>query len=233
MSASLLKIRGLSAGYGPLRVLHEIDFSVAAGERLAIVGLNGHGKTTLFRAVMHLVGWQRGSIEFGGTEIGGTRSLGEGRRTPGIVRLGLAMMPQGDAIFPGLTVRQHLDSGAYTSTAWRERGLRRDRVYAIFPQLRALENALVGKLSGGERRMVSVGRALMADARLYLIDEPSLGLAPKISQRVVDALMDISLEGKAMVIAEQNVALLAGKVDRMIGMHAGRLRGEVGHVELA
>ena len=114
MSDKLLSITGLSAGYGPLRVLHEIDFSVAAGERLAIVGLNGHGKTTLFRAIMHLVGWQRGSVVFDGVEIGGTRSLGEGRRTPGIVRLGVAMTPQGDAIFPGLTVKQHLDCGAYT-----------------------------------------------------------------------------------------------------------------------
>jgi ABC-type branched-subunit amino acid transport system ATPase component len=110
MSDKLLSITGLSAGYGPLRVLHEIDFSVAAGERLAIVGLNGHGKTTLFRAIMHLVGWQRGSVVFDGVEIGGTRSLGEGRRTPGIVRLGVAMTPQGDAIFPGLTVKQHLDA---------------------------------------------------------------------------------------------------------------------------
>ena len=105
-------------------------------------------------------------------------------------------------------------------------------VYALFPALAKLQDALVGKLSGGERRMVSVGRALMVEARLYLIDEPSLGLAPKISQRVVDALVGLSLDGKAMVIAEQNVALLAGKVDRMIGMHAGRLRGEVGHVDL-
>lgn len=232
MTKKLLEIHGLSAGYGPLRVLHEIDFSVAAGERLAIVGLNGHGKTTLFRAIMHLVGWQRGSIQFDGIEIGGIRSLGEGRRTPGIVRLGIAMTPQGDAIFPGLTVRQHLDCGAYTTQAWQERARRRDHVYDIFPALKALEHALVGKLSGGERRMVSVGRALMADARLYLIDEPSLGLAPKISQRVVEALVDIGLDGRAMVIAEQNVALLSGKVDRMIGMHAGHLRGEVGHVEL-
>ncbi len=232
MSAPLLKIEGLSAGYGPLRVLHEIDFAVAKGERLAIVGLNGHGKTTLFRAIMHLVGWQRGSVSFNGAEIGGTRSLGEGRRTPGIVRLGIAMTPQGDAIFPGLTVRQHLDCGAYTKEAWNGREARREKVYEIFPQLRALENALVGKLSGGERRMVSVGRALMADATLYLIDEPSLGLAPKISERVVEALLGISMEGRAMVIAEQNVELLSGKVDRMIGMHAGRLRGEVGHVDL-
>jgi len=230
--APLLDIKHLSAGYGPLRVLHEIDFSVERGERLAIVGLNGHGKTTLFRSILHLVGWQRGSITFDGTEIGGTRSLGVGRRTPGIVRLGLAMTPQGDAIFPGLTVRQHLDCGAYTSLAWKERARRRELVYDIFPPLKDLEGALVGKLSGGERRMVSVGRALMVEAKLYLIDEPSLGLAPKISRRVVDALMQIGLDGRAMVIAEQNVSLLAGKVDRMIGMHAGRLRGDVGHVEL-
>lgn len=232
MSEKLLQVRGLSAGYGPLRVLHEIDFAVAAGERLAIVGLNGHGKTTLFRAITHLVGWQRGSILFDGVEIGGARSLGEGRRTPGIIRLGVAMTPQGDAIFPGLTVRQHLDCGAYTKAAWRDRTRRRDRIYDIFPQLQELQNALVGKLSGGERRIVSVGRALMADAKLYLIDEPSLGLAPKISQRVIEALVDIDLDGKAMVIAEQNISLLSGKVDRMIGMHAGHLRGEVGHVDL-
>ncbi|WP_420133997.1 ABC transporter ATP-binding protein [Rhodopseudomonas sp.] len=232
MSRNLLKIEGLSAGYGPLRVLHEIDFAVAKGERLAIVGLNGHGKTTLFRAIMHLVGWQRGSVRFEDAEIGGSRSLGEGRRTPGIVRMGIAMTPQGDAIFPGLTVDQHLDCGAYTKEAWHGRGARREKVYEIFPPLRELRDSLVGKLSGGERRMVSIGRALMADAKLYLIDEPSLGLAPKISERVVDALMNISLDGKAMLIAEQNVELLSGKVDRMIGMHAGRLRGEVGHVDL-
>lgn len=232
MSRNLLKIEGLSAGYGPLRVLHEIDFAVAKGERLAIVGLNGHGKTTLFRAIMHLVGWQRGSVRFEDAEIGGSRSLGEGRRTPGIVRMGIAMTPQGDAIFPGLTVDQHLDCGAYTKEAWHGRAARREKVYEIFPPLRELRDSLVGKLSGGERRMVSIGRALMADAKLYLIDEPSLGLAPKISERVVDALMNISLDGKAMLIAEQNVELLSGKVDRMIGMHAGRLRGEVGHVDL-
>jgi branched-chain amino acid transport system ATP-binding protein len=217
MSKHLLKIEGLSAGYGPLRVLHEIDFAVAKGERLAIVGLNGHGKTTLFR---------------GEAEIGGSRSFGGGRRTPGIVRMGIAMTPQGDAIFPGLTVRQHLDCGAYTKEAWHGRDARVDKVFDLFPPLRELRDSLVGKLSGGERRMVSIGRALMADAKLYLIDEPWGGLGMKTSERVVDALMNISLDGKAMVIAEQNVELLSGKVDRMIGMHAGRLRGEVGHVDL-
>jgi len=230
--ADVLAIKGLTAGYGALRVLHEIDFRVSEGERIGLVGLNGHGKTTLFRAVASLVGWQSGSIRLLGQEIGGTRSTGPGRRTSGIVRRGLAMTPQGDAIFPGLTVRQHLDCGAYSRLAWRERRQRRDMVMDIFPPLRALEGALVGKLSGGERRMVSVGRALMADASLYLIDEPSLGLAPKISTSVIEALFALPREGRAMVIAEQNVALLSGRVDRMVGMHAGRIRGDVGHVGL-
>lgn len=230
--ADILKIEGLTAGYGALRVLHDIAFKVAEGERIGLVGLNGHGKTTLFRAISSQVGWQSGSIRLLGQEIGGSRSTGPGRRTAAIVRAGLAMAPQGDAIFPGLTVAQHLDCGAYTPLAWRERRRRRDMVFDIFPPLRKLESALVGRLSGGERRMVSVGRALMVEARLYLIDEPSLGLAPKISASVIEALFSLPKEGRAMVIAEQNVALLSGRVDRMVGMHAGRLRGDVGHVSL-
>lgn len=165
--ADVLEIDRLTAGYGPLRVLHDISFRVAEGERVGLVGLNGHGKTTLFRAVSSLVGWQSGSIRLLGKEIGGNRSTGPGRRTPGIVRAGLAMAPQGDAIFPGLTVAQHLDCGAYTPQAWRERKRRREMVFDIFPPLRKLEHALVGRLSGGERRMVSVGRALRVEARLY------------------------------------------------------------------
>jgi len=228
----ILKVQGLTAGYGPLRVLHDIDFRVEEGQRIGLVGLNGHGKTTLFRAVASLVGWQSGSILLNGREVGGTRSVGPGRRTAAIVRRGLAMTPQGDAIFPGLTVRQHLDCGAYAPIAWRERRKRREMVMDIFPPLRALEDTIVGRLSGGERRMVSVGRALMVEASLYLIDEPSLGLAPKISAAVIEALFALPQDGRAMVIAEQNISLLAGRVDRMVGMHAGRLRGDAGHVSL-
>lgn len=228
----LLEIRNLSAGYGPLRVLHEIDMTVREGERIGLVGLNGHGKTTLIRALTHMTGWQQGSIRLDGEEIGGTRSLGAGRRTPGLVKRGIGVAPQGDAIFPGLSVRKHLECGAHSWLAWRERKTRIERVFDIFPPLRPLEHALVGKLSGGERRMVSIGRMLMTEARLYLIDEPSLGLAPKISQRVMAALWDLSVSG-AMIIAEQNVSLLTGRADRVIGMHAGRMRGDVGHVDLA
>lgn len=228
----LLDIRQLSAGYGPLRVLHEIDLTIRTGERIGLVGLNGHGKTTLIRAITHMTGWQQGSIRFDGQEIGGTRSLGAGRRTPGLVRMGIGVAPQGDAIFPGLSVRKHLECGAHTKSAWRERRQRIEKMFDIFPPLRPLEHALVGKLSGGERRMVSIGRMLMSDARLYLIDEPSLGLAPKISQRVMEALWALPVSG-AMIIAEQNVSLLAGRADRIVGMHAGRMRGDVGHVELS
>ena len=228
----LLEISQLSAGYGPLRVLHEIDLTIGEGERIGLVGLNGHGKTTLIRALTHMAGWQQGSIKLDGAEIGGARSQGAGRRTPGLVKRGIGVAPQGDAIFPGLSVRRHLECGAHTKAAWRERRQRIDRIFDIFPPLRPLEHALVGKLSGGERRMVSIGRMLMAEARLYLIDEPSLGLAPKISHRVMEALWDLPVTG-AMIIAEQNVTLLTGRAHRMIGMHAGRLRGNVGHVELA
>ena len=133
--SDILRIEDLSAGYGPLGVLHSVNLTVRAGERIGIVGLNGHGKSTLLRAIAGLTGWQSGSIRLNGVEIGGTRSQGPGRYTHKIVRMGLALMPQGDALFHGLTVADHLDSGAYTKRAWRERKQRRERVLAIFPPL--------------------------------------------------------------------------------------------------
>ena len=224
--SEILKIDGLSAGYGPLRVIHDLDLVINAGERLGLVGLNGHGKTTLLYAIAGLTGWQRGSIMFNGTQIGRTRSQGPGRYTHHIVRLGLAIMPQGDEIFNGLTVEEHLDSGAFTKEAWRTRKQRKEQVLDLFDPLRKLMKTPVGRLSGGERRMVSIGRGLMSDAKLYLADEPSLGLAPKIGINVMKALLKIDLQNSAMLIAEQNVALLEGRVDRVIGMHAGKLKGE-------
>ena len=222
----VLVVKGLSAGYGPMRVLHDLDFSIAAGERVGLVGLNGHGKSTLFYAIAGLTGWQRGSIKLNGTEVGRTRSQGAGRYTHLVVRQGLALIPQGDEIFHGLTVEEHLDSGAFTPRAWKERKPRKERVLRVFPPLVPLMKTPVGRLSGGERRMVSIGRGLMAEASLFLVDEPSLGLAPKIGKSVMDALFDIDLGESAMVIAEQNVALLEGRVDRIIGMHVGKLKGE-------
>jgi branched-chain amino acid transport system ATP-binding protein len=222
----ILNIDGLSAGYGPLRVIHDLDLNIRAGERVGLVGLNGHGKTTLFYAIAGLTGWQRGSIIFNGKEVGGARSQGPGRYTHSIVRQGLVVMPQADELFHGLTVEEHLDSGAFTKEAWKNRQQRKERVLTLFPSLRERLKTPVARLSGGERRMVSIGRGLMVDAKLYLADEPSLGLAPKIGIGVLEALLKIDLSDSAMIIAEQNVALLEGKVDRVIGMHAGKLKGE-------
>lgn len=224
--AEVLNINGLSAGYGPLRVIHDLDLIVNTGERIGLVGLNGHGKTTLFYAIAGLTGWQRGSILFNGRQIGRTRSQGPGRYTHLIVRQGLAIMPQGDEIFHGLTVEEHLDSGAFTKEAWKHRKQRKERVLELFEPLKPLLKTPVARLSGGERRMVAIGRGMMADAKLYLADEPSLGLAPKIGIGVMEALLKIDLKDSAMIIAEQNVALLEGRVDRVIGMHAGKLKGE-------
>jgi branched-chain amino acid transport system ATP-binding protein len=224
--SEILNIQGLSAGYGPLRVIHDLDLVINSGERVGIVGLNGHGKTTLFYAIAGLTGWQRGSILLNNQQIGRTRSQGPGRYTHKIVRQGLSVMPQGDEIFNGLNVEEHLDSGAFTKEAWRNRKKRKEEILDLFHPLRKLLKAPVGQLSGGERRMVSIGRALMTDAKLYLADEPSLGLAPKLGIAVMEALMKIELKDSAMFIAEQNVALLEGRVDRVIGMHAGKLKGE-------
>ena len=222
----VLRVKGLSAGYGAMRVIHDLDLMVYSGERIGLVGLNGHGKSTLFYAIAGLTGWQRGSIKLNGVEVGRTRSQGPGRYTHLVVRQGLALIPQGDEIFHGLTVEEHLDSGAFTPRAWRERAKRKEGILEIFPPLRKLMKIPVGRLSGGERRMVSIGRGLMSDASLFLVDEPSLGLAPKIGKGVMAALMSVDLGDSAMVIAEQNISLLEGQVDRVIGMHVGKLKGE-------
>ena len=125
-------------------------------------------------------------------------------------------------------MKDNPDSGAYTGASWRTRRRRRERVLEVFPPLRALLGQTAGTLSGGERRMVSVGRALMSDSKLYLVDEPSLGLAPKISLGLVAALCEIDIGDGAMIIAEQNLPLLEGRVDRVLGMHAGELKLDVG-----
>ncbi len=213
----VLEIRRLSAGYGPLRVLHDIEIAVAPGERIGLVGLNGHGKTTILRSVMGLVDWRRGEIELNGSSI---------LKTPTyrLVRSGVVLIPQGDALFPGLSVRDNLDSGAFASS-WRERKRRRELVCEIFPRLKERMKQPAGTLSGGERRMCSVGRGLMTDAKVYLVDEPSLGLAPGIGTGLVSSLMSLDLAGGALVLAEQNQTLIEGKLDRILRIHGGQVVG--------
>jgi branched-chain amino acid transport system ATP-binding protein len=215
--SEVLEVRSLSAGYGPLRVLHEIDLAVAVGERVGLVGLNGHGKTTFLRSIMGLVDWRRGEIELDGRSI---------LRTPAykLARAGVVMIPQGDALFPGLSVRDNLDSGAFAAS-WRERKKRRERVLQLFPRLADRLGQSAGTLSGGERRMCSLGRGLMADARIFLIDEPSLGLAPGIAAGLYATLKGLDLAGGTLVLAEQNQTLLEGWIDRIVRVHGGRIVG--------
>jgi branched-chain amino acid transport system ATP-binding protein len=216
-----------------MRILHDIHLEVEPGERVGIVGLNGHGKTTLLRAIMGLVDWQQGEIDVFGRSV-------VGMPTHRLVRAGIVLIPQGDTLFPGLSVLDNLDSGAFARGSWSTRSDRRDRVLALFPRLSQRLQQPAGVLSGGERRMLSIGRCLMADARVYLVDEPSLGLGVGIARGIAETLLSLELGGGAMLVAEQNRALIEGRIDRLLRMHGGRIvpdqeasDGERDHRELA
>jgi branched-chain amino acid transport system ATP-binding protein len=216
--SSALSVRGLSAGYGPLKVLDDIDLEVAERERVGLVGLNGHGKSTLMRAVVGLVDWRTGAIDSGSTNLMQTP-------THRLAREGIVLIPQGDSLFPGLSVRENLDAGAFAPANWRRRAESRERVVEIFPRLGERMKQVVGTLSGGERRMCSIGRGLMAQAHIYLVDEPSLGLAPGVAETIVRTLCSLDLGGGALVLAEQNRTLLEGRIDRIVLIHAGKVAG--------
>jgi branched-chain amino acid transport system ATP-binding protein len=214
--SKLLEIRELSAGYGQMQILHEVEMTVDTNERVGLLGLNGHGKTTLLRAIAGLADWREGSIELRGKSI-------MRLQTHDLVRAGVVLIPQGDALFPGLTVRENLDSGAYLPRSWRQRKKLRERVLELFPQLADRLGQVAATLSGGERRMVAIGRGLMTQGSFYLIDEPSLGLAPGAAKRILDALLSLDLEQGGMLLAEQNSALLEGRIDRTLWLHGGRV----------
>ena len=210
-----LEARKLSAGYGPLRVLHDIDLAVAAGERVGLVGLNGHGKTTLLRSIVGFVDWRRGEIELDGKSI---------IRTPAykLARAGVVLIPQGDALFPGLSVKDNLDTGAF-SGSWRERNTKLAQVFRLFPLLAERKKQLARSLSGGERRMLALGRGMMGKARIFMIDEPSLGLAPLVIEQVYETIREIRRTGLSLLLVEENANHIAGLADRVYLLEAGAL----------
>ena len=197
MAEALLSISGLAAGYGATEVLRGIDLSVDPGEIVAVLGSNGAGKSTLNRALSGVLRPARGSIRFAGSAI-------EQEKPAKIVARGLIHVPEGRAIFPNLSVRENLDLGAYRRGRPR-RETNRDRVFAIFPRLAERTSQYAGSLSGGEQQMLAIGRGLMAEPVLLILDEPSLGLSPLLVDELFALLRRINTEGIALLLVEQNV----------------------------
>ncbi|MGV9633563.1 ABC transporter ATP-binding protein [Nocardia rhamnosiphila] len=212
---NLLDVEGLHARYGSAEVLHGIDFAVPAGEVTVVLGANGAGKTTILRSICAMV-HTTGRIVFDGRDISGLR-------TDRIARLGVAHVPQGRGTFGDLTVEENLRIGGYTtSTAATERAI--DRWYDFFPRLRERRRQPAAGLSGGEQQMLAIARALVAGPRLLLLDEPSLGLAPRITQEVFRALAQINEDtGTTILVVEQNAHLALGIGTSAVLVDAGRV----------
>ena len=202
---SLLAIRDLDAGYGDLQVLEAVDMDVEAGEYVSIVGPNGAGKSTVMKTVFGLAEYMDGEIRFDGEEISGLRP-------DQVITRGLNYVPQTGNVFPGLTIRENLEMGAYILDDVPEERI--ESIYDRFPILREREGKLAGSLSGGQRQMLAMGRALMLDPELLLLDEPSAGLAPDLVTETLDNVDRINDGGTAILMVEQNATEALKRCDR-------------------
>lgn len=212
-----LELRGLSTGYGKIQVLWDLELTVPEGAFVTIIGANGAGKTTLLRTISGLIPVWSGTATFRGRVL---RGLSPAR----IVRLGIGHVPEGRQLFHGMTVRENLESGAdYLPEAKRQAAATRQRVFELFPRLAERSAQLAGTLSGGERQMLAIGRALMSRPKLLLVDEPSLGLAPALTQAVFRALKEINREGVTVVLVEQNVRQSLKLADVAFVLEHGRV----------
>ena len=197
MPEPILAVRGLHVGYGATEVLRGVDLSVGRGEIVAVLGSNGTGKSTLNRAISGVTPAWQGAILFEGSTI-------ERERPASIVARGLIHVPEGRRIFPNLTVRENLDLGAYARGRARRED-NRGRVCSIFPRLAERQGQRAGTLSGGEQQMLAIGRGLMAEPKLLILDEPSLGLSPILVEELFALVTSIHAEGIAILLVEQNV----------------------------
>jgi len=214
---SLLSVRDLDAGYGDLQVLDGVDLGVAAGEYVAIVGPNGAGKSTVMKSVFGLTDHMGGTIEFDGEEISGLAP-------EEIIHRGLNYVPQNENVFPGLTVEENLEMGAYILEEFP--ATRLAAVYDRFPILRERSDRTAVSLSGGQRQMLAMGRALMLDPDLLLLDEPSAGLAPDLVEETLDRIDRINDDGTAVLIVEQNAKEALRRCDRGYVLVQGQNRHE-------
>ena len=212
----MLRVTELDAGYGFLRVVHGISLQVNQGELVALLGPNGAGKSTTLKCIAGLVRPWKGDITFQGRSIGGMR----GDRVNG---LGIGLVSESLNLFTGMTVYENLLMGAYTVAEPEKRRRSLDFVFGLFPRLAERRPQLAGTLSGGERKMLAIGRALMGGPSLLLVDEPSLGLAPKLTEQVFDALRKLSDDGLTILLVEQNVTATLEMVDRAYVLEQGEI----------
>ena len=214
----LLELGGLTARYGAAPVLKDLDLEVEEGEIVALLGSNGAGKSTTLRTISGLVPNVTGRLVFGGKSL-------RGMKPEAIVRLGIAHVPEGRRVFPGLTVRENIMLGASNRKGVARRVLEgeADEMFGYFADLKRLEHALGWTLSGGQLQMVAVARGLMAKPRLLLLDEPSLGLAPLIVQQVFRIVADIRRRGTTVLLVEQNAHMALSVADRGYVLETGTL----------
>jgi branched-chain amino acid transport system ATP-binding protein len=211
----LLEVSGLEVNYGGIRAVKGIDLEVGEGELVCLIGANGAGKSTTLRAVCGLLPARAGSVRYGGADIAGV-AIHE------LPRRGLVMVPEGRGIFAQLTVQENLAMGAYTRS---DAGVAQDveRQYETFPRLKERRTQVAGTLSGGEQQMLAMGRALMARPKLLLLDEPSMGLAPRLVAKIFEIVRDIARRGVTILLVEQNARLALEVAQRGYVMESGSI----------
>ncbi|HEU5196398.1 MAG TPA: ABC transporter ATP-binding protein [Methylomirabilota bacterium] len=215
----MLEIRDLEVSYGDVRVLSGVSLSIGPGEIVALLGPNGAGKSTLLNTIAGLLRPRAGVIRWEGQNLTAVRPHL-------VVERGVALVPEGRRLFGTMTVEENLELGAFAAHARRARAAGFERVYALFPDLRQRRRQLVRALSGGQQQMVAVGRALMAQPRLLMLDEPSLGIAPRLVASIFEALGEINRAGVAVFLVEQNVQAALTLAHRAYVLESGRVASQ-------
>jgi len=212
----MLEVEHLSSGYGLVQILWDVSFTIKEKEIVSIIGPNGAGKTTLVKTIVGLLPARTGNIRFKGENV-------EKLPPYEIVKRGMALIPEGRDIFPRMTVDENIRLGAYTVSNKTKVTESKTRAYDIFPVLKKKEKALAQNLSGGEQQMLVIARSLMADPKLLILDEPSLGLAPIIVEKVLDTLQMINEEGVSILLVEQNIRDSLGISNRAYVLEEGKI----------
>jgi branched-chain amino acid transport system ATP-binding protein len=216
MAAALLELKRLQVAYGGIQAVKGIDLSVGQGELVCLIGANGAGKTTTLKGITGLQPVKSGAIHYAGEEI-------TGRPAFQLVRKGLSMVPEGRGVFGALTIDENLAMGAYARGDRREIKRDAERVFDLFPRLKERRSQTAGTLSGGEQQMLAMGRAMMSRPKLLLLDEPSMGLAPLMVQKVFETVVAISREGVTILLIEQNAKLALEVASRGYVMESGEI----------